>query len=92
MSKKRKQLEAAVSAIQQRWGRTAVQRGARPVAALPTILTGFAALDAILDGCGGIPRQRITELLGAPTSGTGTIALKVMAKLSKWMTALLTLI
>ncbi|GAB4434641.1 MAG: hypothetical protein Kow0031_16390 [Anaerolineae bacterium] len=48
-----------------------------PANAIPT---GFAALDAALDGCGGIPRGRISELLGAPTSGMTTIALKVMAQ------------
>ena len=80
MSKKRKQLEAAVAAIQQRWGHTALRQGARSVFTQPAIPTGFAALDAALDGCNGIPRGRITELLGAPTSGMTTIALKVMAQ------------
>lgn len=80
MSNKRKRLEAAVTALQQRWGDTAVQRGARPAATLPAISTGFAALDAILDGCHGIPRNRLTELLGAPTSGMTTIALKALAQ------------
>jgi RecA/RadA recombinase len=67
VSNKRKRLEAAVIAIQQRWGNNAVQRSVRPV---PTtaIPTGFAALDAVLDSCHGIPHNRITELLGAATS------------------------
>ncbi|MCG3212642.1 MAG: Protein RecA [Anaerolineae bacterium] len=79
MSNKRKRLEAAVAAIRQRWGQGAVRRGLPP-SATTAIPTGFAALDAVLDGCGGIPRARLTELLGAPTSGMTTIALKVMAQ------------
>lgn len=84
-SKKRKRLEAAVEAIQQRWGQRALRRGARPgrgarpapVAAIPT---GFAALDAALDGCGGIPLGRLSEILGAPTSGMTTLALKIIVQ------------
>lgn len=80
MSKKQKRLEAAVTAIQQRWGGAALQRGLPAAATAPAIPTGFAALDAALNGCGGIPRGRLTELLRAPTSGMTTVALKVMAQ------------
>jgi recombination protein RecA len=80
VSKKQKRLEAAVTAIQQRWGGAALQRGLPAAATAPAIPTGFAALDAALNGCGGIPRARLTELLDAPTSGMTTVALKVMAQ------------
>ena len=77
-----------VAAIQQRWGTQALRRwgeapayrqgqAARAVEA-PHIPTGFPALDQAL-GIGGIPRGRITEMMGAPTSGMATLALKVIA-------------
>lgn len=78
-SKKQKQLEVVARAIQQRWGQQALQRGIKPtqVAHIPT---GFASLDAALDGCGGVPVGRITEILGAPTSGMTTLALKIIVQ------------
>jgi len=76
-SRKRKRLDSTVAAIQRRWGPKALQRGPRPVPP-PHIPTGFAALDQILT-IGGIPRHRLTELLGAPTSGMATLALKIIA-------------
>ncbi len=80
-SRKRKRLESTVAAIQRRWGQQALRRG-RPVTTtttIPRIPTGFAALDQALSGIGGIPRSRLTELLGAPTSGMATLALKIIA-------------
>jgi recombination protein RecA len=81
-SKKRKNLDMAVAVIQRRWGRKALRRlGKEATAAaapVPHIPTGFPALDKVL-GIGGIPRSRITEMLGAPTSGMATLTLKVLA-------------
>ncbi len=80
-SKKRKRLDFVVSAIQQRWGRQALRRGEEafaPAGGLPHLPTGFPPLDQALDGIGGLPRGRISELLGAPTSGMATLALKVI--------------
>ncbi len=45
----------------------------------PSISTSFPQLDAAL-GIGGIPRGRISELVGIPTSGMATLALKIMAE------------
>jgi recombination protein RecA len=80
-SRKRKRLEATVATIQRRWGLKALRRG-KPVdatAKFPHIPTGFPSLDQALVGIGGIPRGRLTELLGAPTSGMVTLALKIIA-------------
>jgi recombination protein RecA len=79
-SKKRKQLEATVIAIQKRWGAKALRRGEQPLTQIPHISTSFPALDKILVGIGGIPRGRLTEILGAPTSGMTTLALKIIAQ------------
>jgi recombination protein RecA len=76
---KTRRLEMTVAAIQQRWGTKALHRLENsPATEVPHIPTGFPTLDAIL-GIGGIPRGRITEILGAPTSGMSTLALKIAA-------------
>ena len=82
MSKRRKRLEATVGAIQRRWGIRALRRleADSAKAVVPHISTSFPSLDKALDGIGGIPRSRLTELLGQPTSGMATLALKIVAK------------
>ena len=80
---KRKRLDLVVTAIQRRFGPRALQRGEQalhPAVAIPHISTSFPNLDKALDGIGGIPRGRITEILAAPTSGMTTLALKVIAQ------------
>ena len=42
------------------------------------VSSGFPALDAAT-GLGGFPRGRITELIGRPTSGCGTVAARTVA-------------
>ncbi|MCB0163882.1 MAG: hypothetical protein KDI79_06645 [Anaerolineae bacterium] len=82
-SKKRKRLQATVTAIQRRWGWQALQRGQQafdPKADVPHFSTTFPALDEALAGIGGIPRSRITEILGEPTSGMVTLALKIVTQ------------
>jgi len=79
-SAKSRRLEMAVAAIQKKWGPRALRRvGSEDMAAeIPHIPTGFPALDEAL-GIGGVPRGRITEILGVPTSGMTTLALKLVA-------------
>src|SRR5512136_2494209 len=80
-ARKRKLLDMTVAAIQQRWGPQALRRwGQAPTRVeIPHVPTGFLALDNAL-GIGGVPRSRITEFLGVPTSGMATLALKVVAR------------
>jgi recombination protein RecA len=70
-----------VQAIQKRWGPKAIRKleASSTTVEIPHIATGFPALDRAL-GIGGIPRGRITEILGAPTSGMATLALKLIAR------------
>lgn len=79
-SRKTKLLDMTVAAIQRRWGPEALRRlgQSAPAAQIPHIPTGFPDLDKAL-GIGGIPRGRITEILGVPTSGMATLALKILA-------------
>jgi recombination protein RecA len=48
-----------------------------PAPAAPTIPTGIAALDAVLQG-GGLPRGRLTEIIGGTGSGKTTLVRAVV--------------
>lgn len=79
MSSDQEKLEFTLSNIRRVWGTQAiVPLSEKQTAALPHIPTGFSALDSAL-GIGGLPRGRITELVGVPTSGMATLALKTIA-------------
>jgi recombination protein RecA len=72
-------LAELIVAVQRRWGTRAL-RLLRDTVETPAVLsTGFAELDGVL-GIGGVPRGRITEVLGTPTSGMTTIALTLIAQ------------
>lgn len=72
-------LRQLIATVQRRWGKRALRRlgdsAGHPVS---TIATGFADLDRALQ-IGGVPRGRLTELLGTPTSGMTTLALTMLA-------------
>lgn len=70
-------LAGIVAAAQRRWGVRALAHGVGRMAAPPSLPTGLAPLDTLLDG--GLPRGRLTEYLGTPTSGMATIALTTLA-------------
>jgi recombination protein RecA len=73
-------LQQLIAVVQRRWGVRALRRFGQPLDdAIPVIATGFADLDTALR-IGGIPRGRITEFLGTPTSGMSTIVLTLMAR------------
>ncbi|MCL4247754.1 MAG: hypothetical protein KJ065_06375 [Anaerolineae bacterium] len=69
-------LDHVLAAIRERWGQRSVVRASDYVARsyLPT---GYSALDQLLSG--GIPRGRMTEFLGRPTSGKTTLAFSALA-------------
>jgi recombination protein RecA len=82
--RRRRKLDAAVASIQRRYGPLAVVKGKAPTAvgaetSVPHIPTGFPPLDRAL-GTGGLPKGRVCELLGLPTSGKTTLALKFLAQ------------
>jgi len=80
MSDKKRRLDSTLTAVQLRHGPKALCRGedALSPAAIPHIVTGFAALDAIT-GCGGVPLGAITLISGRTTSGKLTAAYKTLA-------------
>lgn len=72
-------LDTVITEIQDRWGVKALHKLKTLVSAeeIPPIPSGFADLDHLLNG--GIRVGGITELVGKPTSGMTTLALKLMA-------------
>lgn len=64
-------LQQALAAIQQRWGEKSILT-ARRLAAPAHLSTGQPDLDALIGG--GLPRGRITQFSGQPTSGMTTLA------------------
>ena len=78
-SDKKRKLETTIAALQDRWGSKAVGRlPAGRTKAIPHVPTGFPALDEALV-IGGLPRGRISEISGIPSSGMATIALRIVA-------------
>ena len=81
---RRTKLEIAVAHIHHRFGPQSLVKG-KPPAALdvpapfPHISTGFHKLDDAL-GIGGLPKGRVSEVMGLPTSGKTTLALKFLAQ------------
>jgi recombination protein RecA len=75
-----RRLATVVVNLQQRYGAAVVRKASEAARANPRLAlpTSFPELDAAL-GSGGLPRGRLTEFLGAPTSGMVTLALKVIA-------------
>jgi recombination protein RecA len=78
---KQDKLALVIAGIQKRWGTRVIGRSA-PKKDFPAISTSFPHLDEAL-GIGGIPRGRISELVGTPTSGMATLALKIVAQAQK---------
>lgn len=73
-------LQQLIATVQRRWGARALRwLGDGAPAPVETLPTGFAALDRAL-GIGGVPRGRLTEVLGTPTSGATTLALTLLAR------------
>ena len=78
-SEKKTKLETTIAALQDRWGSKAIGRlPAGRTKAILHVPTGFPALDEALV-IGGLPRGRISEINGIPSSGMATIAFRIMA-------------
>jgi recombination protein RecA len=92
-SRRQRKLDLVVAGLQLQYGpqavRRAVERSAAPVSC---IATTFPELDAALApngvGEGGLPRGRISEIVGPATSGKVTLAAKVLASAQRERDAL----
>jgi recombination protein RecA len=76
-SNRQRKLDAVVARLQLQYGPKAVHKAAPPAEPITRLSTSFAELDAALGG--GLPAGRITEIIGAATSGKATLAAKVLA-------------
>jgi len=77
-SSRQRKLDTIVARLQLQYGPRAIQRAAPTPEPVARLSTTFPELDAAL-GSGGLPRGRITEIIGPATSGKVTLAAKVLA-------------
>ena len=80
---KNKALEAAISQIDENFGKGSVMKLGQKVAInIEAISTGSLSLDLAL-GIGGLPKGRVVEIYGPESSGKTTLALQVIAESQK---------
>src|SRR6056300_189994 len=83
LKEKNKSLDAAISQIDQNFGKGSVMRlGQQQALDIESISTGSLSLDLAL-GIGGLPKGRIIEVYGPESSGKTTLALQVVAEAQK---------
>jgi len=83
IKEKNKALEAAISQIDENFGKGSVMKLGQKVALdIECIPTGSLSLDLAL-GIGGLPKGRIIEIYGPESSGKTTLALQVVAEAQK---------
>ena len=80
---KNKALNAAISQIDDNFGKGSVMRlGQQQAMDVESISTGSLSLDLAL-GIGGLPKGRVIEIYGPESSGKTTLALQVVAEAQK---------
>ena len=80
---KNKALEAAISQIDENFGKGSVMKlGQKAALNIESISTGSLGLDLAL-GIGGLPKGRVIEIYGPESSGKTTLALQVVAEAQK---------
>ena len=80
---KNKALEAAISQIDENFGKGSVMKlGQKAAINIDAISTGSLSLDLAL-GIGGLPKGRVIEIYGPESSGKTTLALQVVAESQK---------
>jgi len=80
---KNKALEAAISQIDENFGKGSVMKlGQKAAINIDAISTGSLSLDLEL-GIGGLPKGRVIEIYGPESSGKTTLALQVLAEAQK---------
>ena len=83
LKERNKSLEAAISQIDQNFGKGSVMRlGQQKALDVEAVSTGSLSLDLAL-GIGGLPKGRIIEIYGPESSGKTTLALQVVAEAQK---------
>src|SRR5262249_61495230 len=73
---------SAAAALLDRLGRPGdIRRGAAHPGPIPRLPTGLTTLDEALDG--GLPRGRVTELVGPPSTGRTGLATTIAARATR---------
>lgn len=78
----KRRAEQVIAGLNATLGRRLVQPARRLAEATPVVTTTFPPLDGAL-GIGGIPRGHLTEIVGNPTSGIVTLALKILTTIQQ---------
>jgi recombination protein RecA len=73
---------AALAELRKKYGEDVVVQAQNEPARVEAIPTGCFAIDRLL-GCGGLPRGRIIEMYGEPSSGKSATSLYFMANIQK---------
>lgn len=76
MEERDPRVAGVVAAVRRRWGNRSARWGNEVAPIVGRACFGLPPLDALL---GGVPRGRVSEFLGAPTSGMTTLALRLVA-------------
>ena len=83
VKEKNKALEAAISQIDESFGKGSVMKlGQKAAINVDAVSTGSLSLDLAL-GIGGLPKGRVIEIYGPESSGKTTLALQVIAEAQK---------
>jgi recombination protein RecA len=83
IKEKNKALEAAISQIDENFGKGSVMKlGQKAAVNIESISTGSLSLDLAL-GIGGLPKGRVIEIYGPESSGKTTLALQVISEAQK---------
>jgi len=83
LKEKNKALEAAISQIDDNFGKGSIMKlGQQAALDIESISTGSLGLDLGL-GIGGLPKGRVVEIYGPESSGKTTLALQVIAEAQK---------
>jgi recombination protein RecA len=83
IKEKNKALEAAISQIDENFGKGSVMKlGQKAAINVESVSTGSLGLDLAL-GIGGLPKGRVVEIYGPESSGKTTLALQVLAEAQK---------
>ena len=83
LKEKNKSLEAAISQIDQNFGKGSVMRlGQQQALDVEAVSTGSLSLDLAL-GIGGLPKGRIIEIYGPESSGKTTLSITGCCRSSK---------
>jgi recombination protein RecA len=82
MKKEKEETHEAIIALRKKYGANVLTRADEGYPPVEAISTGCFAIDRVI-GCGGLPRGRIMELYGEPSSGKTATTLYFISEVQK---------